>query len=248
MRGHRAIEACPVLIFALSAFGQPAPDVAEVLQKVKTTYTDISQYRLSATITEEQVAPSGKKSVAAASIKVTVQKPNHLNWEVSSSDAALITGIYVGEEVIVSDGTNVFWYLPKLRQYTRTPIGPLVTPMGTVAAFIDHIEDLLFDRFKHVETDGAKLLREEAVPVGGSPIPCYVVEMATQFQKHFTWWIDKRSNVVMREVYELKGPPGIQSLTRRTDFTVAQIGGSIDEQSFVFIPPPGARQVEARKR
>ena len=248
MIGHRAIEACLVLIFTLSTFGQPAPDVAEVLQKVKTTYTGLSRYRLSATITEEQVAPSGKKSVSAASMKVTVQKPNQVNWEVSGSGATLITGMYVGEEVIVSDGNNVFWYLPKLRQYTKTPVGPLVTPMGTVSAFIEHIEDLLFDGFKHLGSDGAKLLREETISGSGSPIPCYVIEITTPFQTTFTWWIDKKSNVVVREVYEFRSPLGPPSLTRRTEFAVAQIGGSIDEQSFVFIPPAGARQVKAPKQ
>ena len=131
-----------------SAYGQPAPTAAEVLQKVRATYTNMTQYRWSATITEEQVAASGKNSVTAASILVAVQKPDQLLWEVTGSGAATYTGMYVGDEVIVSDGNNVIWYRPKLKQYTKTPIGARVTPMGTVSAFIDHIEDTFLQGFK----------------------------------------------------------------------------------------------------
>jgi len=251
MRGRRAIERtvfvttlifrhCAALIFALSATGQPpAPNVAEVLQKVKATYTNMSGYRLSETVTE---------GASTASIRVTVQRPNRLRWEVSGSGAATYTGMYVGEEVIVSDGNNVFWYRPKLGQYTKTPLGPLVTPEGTVSAFIDHIEDTLFQGFKSLGAFDARLLREEAVSINGSRAACYVIKITTPLHTAFTWWIDKKSSLVLREAFELNRPPEPPSLTRRTEFTVIQIGGPIDQQSFVFIPPPGARQTDAFRR
>ena len=236
------------LIASHSAYGQPAPTAAEVLQEVKATYTNMSQYRWSATITEEQVAASGKNSVTAASILVAVQKPDQIRWEVTGSGAATYTGMYVGDEVIVSDGNNVVWYRPKLKQYTKTPIGPLVTPEGPVSAFIDHIEDTFFQGFKVLGTFQARLLREETVSGNGSPVRCYVVEIVTPLQTAFTWWVDEKRNVVLREVFEARRPGQSPSLTRRTEFSVAQIGGLIDKQLFVFSPPAGARQTEAFKQ
>ena len=233
------------LVVSHSAYGQPAPTAAEVLQKVKATYTNMSQYRWSATITEEQVAASGENSVTTASVLVAVQKPNQLRWVASGSGAATYTGVYVGDEVVVSDGNNVVWYRPKLKQYTKTPIGPLVTPMGTVSAFIDHIEDTFFQGFRALGTFQARLLREETVSGNGSPVRCYVVEIVTPLQTVFTWWVDEKRNVVLREVFEARRPGRRPSVTRRTEFSVTQIGGSIDKQSFVFSPPAGARQMEA---
>jgi hypothetical protein len=85
-----------------SAYCQPVPAAAEVLQKVKATYTNMNQYRWSATITEKQVSASGKNNVTTASVLVAVQKPNQVRWEVSGSGAATYTGMYVGDEIIVS--------------------------------------------------------------------------------------------------------------------------------------------------
>src|SRR5580700_8119933 len=62
------------LVVSHSAYGQSAPPAAEVLQGVKATYKNMSQYRWSATITEEQVATSGENSVPTASVLVAVQK------------------------------------------------------------------------------------------------------------------------------------------------------------------------------
>jgi outer membrane lipoprotein-sorting protein len=230
------------IVVSNSGYGQPAPAAAEVLQKVKGTYSNLSQYRWSATITEEQVAASGESSVTTASVLVAVQKPNQIRWQVSGSGAATYTGVYVGDEVIISDGNNVVWYRPKLKEYTRTPIGPLATPMGTVSAFIDHIENTFFQGFKVLGTFQARLLREETVSGSGVPVPCYVVEIVTPLQTAFTWWVDEKRNVVLREVFESRRPGQPPSLTRRTEFSVDQIGGSIDKQSFVFSPPSGARQ------
>ncbi len=143
------------LVVSHSAYGQPAPTAAEVLQKVKATFTNMSQYRWSATITEERVAASGENSVTTASVLVAVQKPNKIRWEASGSGAAPYTGMYVGDEVIVSDGINVVWYRPKLKEYTKTPMGPLVNP----SALIDHIEDTFFQGFRFLGILQASLLR-----------------------------------------------------------------------------------------
>jgi hypothetical protein len=89
------------------------------------------------------------------------------------------------------------------------------------------------------------LLREEAVPGDGSSVPCHVVEIVTPIQTVFTWWVDEKRNVVLREVFEALRPGQAPSVTRRSEFSVDQIGGSIDKQSFVFSPPAGARQVKA---
>ncbi len=258
MRRLRAIE--PSVLFSAitvfvwsslistdSAYGQPAPTVAEVLRKVKAAYSNMSQYRWSATITEEQVFASGKKSVSIASILVVVQERDKVRWEVTGSGAADYNGMYAGEEVIVSDGKNVSWYRPKLKQYTTTPIGPLVTPMGTVSAFIDKLEGDFFGGYQFLRPDGSRLLREESLSIKGSPVACYVIEIITPLQTVFTWWVDKKRNVVLREVFELQGAGQPPSLTRRTEVDVAQIGGPIDGQLFMFSPPAGATQVEAFK-
>ena len=142
--GARVLSACSVFILTNSAYGQSAPTAAEVLEKVRSAFTSLTQYKWSATISEEVKNAAGKSDVATTSVSVAVEKPDRLRWEVTGSGASAYTGMYVGEEVIVSDGRDVFWYTPRQKQYTKTPIGPLVTPMGTVLAFIDHIEDTFF--------------------------------------------------------------------------------------------------------
>jgi outer membrane lipoprotein-sorting protein len=205
----------------------------------------MSQYKFSAKITEEDVDSTGKTSVNSTSIDVVVHRPNQVRWEVTGSGSATYTGMYVGEEVIVSDGTDVFWYRPKLRQFTKTPIGPIVSPSGTVSAVIDHIEDLLFDGYKHLSAEWARVLGVDRISSGGSSVDCYVIEFTTPFQTAFTWWVDKERSVGLREVFELNRPAKRPTLTRRTEFAVAQIGGEVDAQAFVFSPPAGVKQVEA---
>jgi outer membrane lipoprotein-sorting protein len=225
-----------VLIASKPSYSQPAPAVAEILRDVRSRYTGMSRYEFYATVSESL---KGETSVHAI-----VQKPNRVRWEVTGPGAATFTGMYAGEEVIVSDAINVFWYRPKLMQYTKTPIGPLVTPMGTVAAFVDKIEDDLFYGFKFMDPRWAKLVRDESVPRNGSPVDCYVVEFDTPVPTTFTWWIDKKSNLVIRELFENARHGENPSVTRHSDFVFTSADEPTDDRSFVFVPPSGARQVD----
>jgi outer membrane lipoprotein-sorting protein len=239
--GARVLLACSVFILTNWAYGQATPTAAEILEEVRSTYANMAQYKWSATISEEVKNAAGKSDVATTSVSVAVQKPDRLRWEVKGSGASAYTGMYGGEEVIVSNGKEVFWYSPRLKQYTKTPIGPLVTPMGTVLAFINSIEDTFFYGFKVADPIGAKLLKMETLSSGDSSVSCYVVEIATPLQSTFTWWVDAQRNIVVREVFENMASGRYPYLTRRTNFSFAQIGNAPESQSFEFSPPPGVR-------
>ena len=221
--------------------------MTKVLEKVKATYSNMSEYTWSATVTEGQPSASGKNSVDTASILVAVKKPNQFRWEVSGNGAARYTGMYVGEEVIVSDGRDVFWCDPKRKQYTKTRIGPLETPMGSVSAFIKKIEDDFFLGYSLLGQNTAKLLKEEAISRRDGVVDCYVVEITTSSHTVFTWWVDKKRSVVVREDFEANGIAQPRTLTRRTEVNFVQIGGPIDERLFIFSPPAGAELVERFK-
>ena len=178
------------------------------------------------------------------SVHAIVQKPNRVRWEASGAGAAKTMAIFGREEIIVSDGGNVFWYLPKMKQYTKTAIGPLVTPMGTVSAFIGKIEDDYFYGFKFMDSRWAKLVKEESVSRDGRSTDCYVVEIDTPVPTAFTWWIDKKSNLVVRELFENARRGDTASVTRRSDFAFASIEAPIEGRSFIFTPPSGVRQVK----
>jgi outer membrane lipoprotein-sorting protein len=196
----------------------------------------MSRYEFYATVNESL---KGETSVHAI-----VQKPNRLRWEATGAGAAKFTATFGRDEIIVSDGTNVSWHLPKTKQYTKTPIGPLVTPMGTVPAFIEKIEDDYFYGFKFMDPRWANLLREESVPRNGSLIDCYVVEFDTPVPTTFTWWIDKKSNLVIRELFENARRGENPSVVRDSDFVFTSVDEPINDRSFVFVPPSDARQVE----
>ncbi len=199
---------------------------------------------MSAVTTEASVDDSGESDKSTAFILVAIQKPAQFRWEVTGDGASLYTG-KAGEQTLISDGENVFWYLPGPKLYSKHPIGdPITTPMRTVPAFIDKIESDLFGGFKIFGPVGAVLLADETIASNGSLVPCYVVRITTELKTAFTWWVDKENSLVLRVVFELLRADRPPSLTRTTEFSYSQIGGLIDKQVFVFSPPAGVRQVE----
>jgi outer membrane lipoprotein-sorting protein len=234
------------------AFAQNGPDVAQILESVSRVYSSPNQYTLHATVTEETFT-SGKGTVTSAAVVIAVKRPEQVRFEVNRSGSTEFTGMYVGDELAVSDGTNFFLYLPKFHQYTKTPLHftgtahEPITPMGTVPAFIDHVEATFLDWYKVVAgfADRAQFLREESVGVDGTPVSCYVIEIENSPNPKRTIWVDKSRSVVLREILDLQNPENLPSLTKTTVFSATQFGAPLKDDLFVFSPPAGAKLVDA---
>ena len=244
-------------VFPPYGFAQSRPpDVAAILANVSRTYKNLNQYTFHATVTEE-TRTNGAKAVTKAVIVVAVQRPERIRFDVNGSGSTQFTGMYVGDEVAVSDGTDFFLYLPKFNQYTKTPLRlssstqsnrQPVSPMGTVPAFIDHVEGVFLDWYQVVgaSADHAHFIGDESVSVDGRPVSCHVVEIKYEppFPKR-TIWVDKSRSVVLREVMDSQNPQNLPSLTKTTAFSAAQFGPPIRDDVFVFSAPAGAKLVNA---
>ena len=236
------------------AFAQSGPDVAQILASVSRVYSSPNQYTLHATVTEETFTSGKRTEVTRSAVVIAVKRPERVRFEVNRSGSTEFTGMYVGDEVAVSDGTNLFMYLSKFNQYFKTPLrlggksnDQPITPMGTVPAFIDHVEATFLGWYKVVAAfaDRARLLKEEPVRANGSTVNCYVIEIENPPNPKRTIWVDKSRSVVLRELLDLQNPEHVPSLTKTTVFSATQFGAPIKDDLFVFSPPAGAKQVDA---
>jgi hypothetical protein len=127
--------------------------------------------------------------------------------------------------------------------------------MGAPLEFIDHIEEMLFFRFRNFVkvANRANFVREERIPFDGNSVDCYVIQIDTDSpptqrpsSELYRWWVDKKRYLVLREDLEHKParPDEPPPISGSAVYSVARINEPIDESLFVFAPPADARLVE----
>jgi peroxiredoxin len=97
----------------------------------------------------------------------------------------------------------------------------------------------------------AKVVREEAIEVGGQNVPCYVVEIgdnrSTASRSSLkTLWIDKTRYIVVREVNlsrEARESGDFTEKKTTTVFNIASVNQSLPDELFAFTPPAGAKEI-----
>jgi outer membrane lipoprotein-sorting protein len=224
-------------LLAPFAIAQQQPDVAGILRKVSETYANAKQYRFT-------VKKSGEE---AGSMRIAVQQPNKFRLE---ADGRVIDGADEFDNLtIVSDGNTAWNYAPGLNQYTRKsttlPLLDTEPPAITPETFVFQADAVFLTRYAELAkaSDHARFLRQETVQGAGGAAECYVFLLQAPlpgFRDEYTWWVDKKRYLVLREDTKPESP---RRRASSTIYTTASINEPIAEELFHFTPPAGAKLV-----
>ena len=218
------LAACTVLSALLSVPGlaQAPLSAGQILKKVTNTYASLTEWDFEATVTSK-VEPGG-------------QFTRHLRaaGKGSSKRRMEIGDAHSGKAIVIADGVNVWAYEPQPNQYTRK--AQIQEPAGTLSYF-DAL--ILAYRFGSAGGSDAKLLREESIEIGNTKANCYVIQFPGRPPSVFTWWVDKRRFLVLRD--DQAGGPDPSFVGSSTLWIRTQTSG-VPDDLFLFTPPPGAKE------
>jgi outer membrane lipoprotein-sorting protein len=212
--------------FSSAVFGQTESDVAHILKRVAEIYGATREYVLEAEAT-------GRGS--SVHMRLAFKPPNRYRLEgVGFGDDSAFA-----EAVIVDDGSTVWFYLPKSNQYTSFPASELTNDapgdLGDLRP--EAVDYAMMSRYRDAgdSSNGAKLLREEALEIAGAKVDCFVIQVPPhRGAAVYLWWIDKKSNRILREDHA-----GSSSL-----FTTITLSEPVPDSLFIFTPPPNAKKIE----
>ena len=202
---------------------QTRPDVVDILKKVSETYKAASQYEFAVDVTAH-----GSTSRMVFAFKA----PNQYRMQGALPGMSSDTG----DMLIVHDGSAVWFYFPKLNQYSTVPADP-----GDLGDLRPEAADVfMMGRYRGAadHAGASKFLREESIEIAGTKVACYVCHVVTVSaegeESSCTWWIDKKRYRVRRE----------ESADSNEVFTGIKLNEPLSGELFQFKPPPGARKVE----
>lgn len=227
-----AILAAPVLS------AQVQTDVASILARVSETYANAKEYRFAVT----------KKGEESGVMKIAVRKPDRFRFE---ANGRVVDGADAFSNVlIISAGGTTWSYHSEANSYTKKNVAPALLdtepPEVTPETFVLQAEAVFLTRYVQFgkAADHARVLRRENLQVGVQSVLCTVIEIQAPlpgYRDTYTWWVDERRHLVLREDTKPATP---RRPVSSTIYTEAAIGDPIPEEIFHFMPPPGARLVD----
>jgi outer membrane lipoprotein-sorting protein len=217
---------------------QDRPDVTDILGKVRDTYTNAKQYRFA-------VKKSGEES---GFMRIAVRKPNQFRLE---ADGRVLDGADAfGNVILVSDGYIAWNYMQGTNRFTKKstsiPLLDTEPPEVSPETFVWQAEAVFITRYAEMAkaADRAKFLRSETISAAGGTVDCYVFEIQAPlpgYRDTYTWWVDKKRYLILREDTK---PSGSRRPPSSTIYTMATINEAIPDDLFRFTPPPGATQAD----
>jgi thiol-disulfide isomerase/thioredoxin len=165
----------------------------------------------------------------------------------------------MGRGVQISDGVSEWFYLPQIGQYTKGPApasipGP-VPRVPISSLYLIRQAQYILRGFSGVRSliRSAAYLADERIDVNGRPVLCTVVQAKGELPRvagatrriaaTFTFWIDKKDQVIWKETDHREGPlspdaPRVEYTMDRTEWYKASDPGaqSAPEELFVFKP------------
>jgi len=223
-------------LLAHTASAQTHPDLRQILQRVSDTYRAASQYELFAAATTHDDDTND-----TARMHFAFKGPNRYRMEGALPGGMALDAAEFSQAVLVHDGSNLWFYLPKTNQYGSFSASQLTPDAGgdlgdLAPGFLDQ---MMLGRYRDAAAfPVTSFLREEAVEFGGSKVACYVVTVSrSRNSTVYTWWIDKQTNYILRE-----DNPGSSTV-----FTAIKINEPLADTLFRFDPPAGARKVDIGK-
>ena len=221
---------------AAVASGQTGP---EILNKSAETYRSLKSYHFEAQVLAESVSDYQDSRVRSTKIFAAVP-PNRRRVESKGGQLASLR---------VYDGQHVWEFRPGANQFVRQSQDTYKPPlMNTLSDPVDGYKGL-------DKSQDAKLLRDENLEAAGGTRMCWVIEVPKKFRptgmmlewSPSTYWVDKATNLVLKEQYYVKTKPAnmdsVLTQTTTTTYTVARINEDVAAGLFQFQPPDGAAEV-----
>lgn len=201
-------------------------------------------------VEETQLNSEMRRSWERRSITAVVLPDKRYRFEARSG---------AGSGVQVSDGVSEWFYLPQIGQYTKEPAPASVPgPIPRVPIFgLGRIREAqyILTSFSGVRSliRTAAYLADERIDVNGIPVLCTVVQAQGELPRvagatrriaaTFTFWIDKKDEVIWKETDHREGPlfpdaPRVEYTMDRTEWYQASDpdAQSAPEELFVFKP------------
>ena len=221
---------------AAVASGQTGP---EILNKSAETYRSLKSYHFEAQVLTETVSDNNDSRSRSTKIFAAVP-PDRRRVESKGGQLASLR---------VYDGQHVWEFRPGVNQFARQNQDTYKPPMmNTLSDPVDGYKGL-------DKSQDAKLLRDENLEAAGGTRMCWVIEVPKKFRpagmmlewSPSTYWVDKATNLVLKEQYYVKTKPpnidSVQTQTTTTTYTIARINGDVAAGLFQFQPPDGATEV-----
>jgi len=160
--------------------------------------------------------------------------------------------------VAVFDGTSRWVYIPAMRRYAQLP-KELPSAAQSGGMNFDALARRYLDRYGSMDQRvlTAEAIREETLAMDGGEVRCRVVEVAydpppgmREGKIGRTYWIAEESGLVLQErsTASMTSPnnaAGRVEVVQEIVFQRAKVDRELDKDLFVFVPPPGAQQVES---
>lgn len=219
---------------ALFATGAYAQDANEILKKVQDTYTNLKSGVFQAVRTSDTKLSSTPDARVDTKIDVAVVKPNKVKVDYHYPEAR-------DEWLRVSDGKTFSGFRIATHEKKQSP---------ATANDLDILAGTFIETYKHIADDvqSAKVTGSEQLDLGGTKHDCYIVEVTYknrplpdgQTALPTKYWIDKSSNLVLREIDESisKSRTGTNDVknTRTLSFVVANVNTPVPDTAFAFNP------------
>lgn len=229
--------------------GDPHGDAYSFLDGVLKRYAAAKTYHIEM-VEETQLNSELRRSWERRSITAVVLPDKRYRFECQSD---------MGRGVQISDGVSEWFYLSQIGQYTKGPAPASVPgPVPRVPIFglslIRQAEYILrgFSGLRSLIRSAA-YLADERIDVNGRPVLCTVVQAKGELPRvagatrriaaTFTFWIDKKDEVIWKETDHREGPlspdaPRVEYTMDRTEWYKASDpdAQSASEELFVFKP------------
>jgi len=214
--------------------------VDEILRKVSETYQDLQNYQFLADLSTETAAVGEDRSVDGSRTMSNFHKTTTSQIELDATNSRKVH-LHVkddsSEVLVVGDGSTIWTFLPKKKQYTEVSTNTPLDPDRPEIKLLAYYQNLLVMRFRLLQRHSPNFVleKDKQIKAGASKVDCYVLKMETS-QGTYAVWVDKTRFVVWRS--EDSGPTPQEGISFKRTATVtlreANLDAKLDDKLFKF--------------
>jgi len=236
-----------LFFLALPAFAQQ-PDPEALLARAAKLYTGAEAYYFVAS--EKTVTSNGEARKETGNLVLAARDAegrSRVEFDDRSQGG-----------VAVFDGTSRWVYVPAMRRYAKLP-KELPTAAQSGGMNFDVLARRYLDRYGSLDQRvlNADTVRKETLGMDGGDVVCQVVEVSYDPPPGMrgglierVYWIAEDSGLIVQEhstasMTSPNNPAGRVEVVQEIVFQRAKVDEQLEKELFVFVPPPGAQQVES---
>ena len=235
------------LLTMIPIFAQTTPDAASLLAENAESLQRYHSYQLTEDTTMKMGMPGMSMSMPVMTYSTVKQALN------PGKSRTEMTMAGMQGTLMISDGENIWFYMPMLKQYTKLPSSDPMHNL-TDAMGLSNLPDM------KALTANAKVLRSELLEVDGDRRDCWVVEsrpekIALPMQAGgeiqdavYTLWIDKILGLQLKTSFAGKVKAGAAApatdMSMVTTTRSMKFDEDLPDSLFVFTPPEGAKETK----